>query len=296
MKEILTKNNDRLLLLEECEKKIGNYFRRGLEATVGIGQQLRKINDLELYLERGCRSINEYAFDAHGIDPRNVARFIGISQSAELFKSKGIDLPANETQLVELGRLEPEQQIQTWEVARKAAEEREENVTAAILRQAVENAKRALPPPATSPKAASRKSLDEPDLDLGSLTQPEEQNGSKGRIEVPRISLSEDGEEALEKIRRTCGDIVANAIENYTLQISERELRLWADQQDPDLLTHYIMHKGWSVSKAIGFENQTITENTKLSSLVLLAQANGGHYEADMEAFTVAVDMVNSDA
>lgn len=290
MKEIVTKDNNRLLLLEECEKKIGNYFRRGLEATVGIGQQLRKINDLELYLERGCRSINEYAFDCFGLPAAHTSRFMGISTSAELFKAKGIELPANETQLAELARLDPEHQIETWELVKKAAEAREEKVTAAIVRTAVDNAK--VVPASTSPPGAPRESLDEPDLDLGSLAPSEEQNGSKGRIEVPRISLSEDGEEALEKIRRTCGDVVADAIEHHRIQISERELILWSRQEDPDLLTHYIADLRWSVAKAVGFDRQAITEQTKLSKLIILAMANGGHYAADLETATVAVDMV----
>ena len=294
MKEILAKDNSRLLVLEECEKKIGNYFRRGLEATVGIGQQLRKINDLELYLERGCRSINEYAQDCHGLNAQATTRFIGISQSAELFKSKGIELPANETQLAELARLEPDRQLETWELVKKAAEVREETVTAANVRTAVDNAK--VVKLAPSPQPAPRKSLEEPDLDLGSLAPDSEQNGSTGRIEVPRISLSEDGEEALERIRRTCGEVVAEAIEGHRIQISERELILWANQEDPNLLTHYVAERGWSVSKAIGFETQNVTENTKLSKLFILAIANGGHFEVDMETATVSVDMAESDA
>src|ERR1700741_3716352 len=94
MKAIVTQEeNTRLTLLEDCERKIATALRRGIEATVSIGQQLSKINQMELYTEKGYKSLHQYCWDCYGFAPRSVSRFIGISTSAKVLKDAGMELP-----------------------------------------------------------------------------------------------------------------------------------------------------------------------------------------------------------
>ena len=295
-KELLKEENTRLLQLEECEHKIGNYFRRGLEATYGIGRELKKISDLELYLERGSRSLNEYAWDYHNLESRSVSRFLSVADTVMLLKDHGLELPSNESQVLELARIDPEQQPLVWERVLKAAEVREEQVTAFTVRKAVDlvvDNVRQLPPPAKTPAKGVRTPLDEEEQEPGPDLSAEQENGSQGRLELPsRISLTERGEAALERIRRLCGNQTADAIAELRLQISERELITWADHEDPAKLGRYITNLGFTVAKAIGFEAVTVTEKTTVYKLLQLAQANQGHYETETEGAKITVELL----
>jgi hypothetical protein len=288
-------DNTRLTLLEDCERKITSALRRGIEATVSIGQQLSKIDQMELYTERGYRTLNEYCWDCHSLDPRSVGRFMGISTSAKVLKDAGMELPLYESHVAELAELEPADQVLVWDRVVKSAEKRDEPITIDRVREAVRWRQKELEeqaePPTTKATGSARSSLEEPDLDLGSDLSEETSERSSGQPEAPtRITLTEDGEKDLERIRRLCGDPVADSIEYLHLQMSERELHLWAQQDDPHALVHYIFNLLWSVPKAIGFVRQAVTERTNVGRLLTLARANGGHFEAEMEGSKITVE------
>jgi len=288
--------NIRLTELEDCEHKIVTALRRGLEASVQIGLQLRKINEKELYLERGYKNFQQYCSDYQRLDHSTAYRLMGISQSVQVLKEAGLPLPDNESQVAELARLELDKQPEAWKRIVDAAEAREEPVTRELVRFTVQQAvaEDGAAKPTTVPKASAKSSLEEPDLDLGSNVSADEPKRSKGSTGAPppqRISLSEDGEKALDRIRRTCGDVVADAIEYKRLEITERDLIRWNEQEDPARLVHCVCDLRYTVPKAIEFIDQTISGSTPVRRLVLLAQANGGQYKAEFEQANITVIM-----
>jgi hypothetical protein len=299
MKQALVtqEENTRLTLLEDCERKISTALRRGIEATVAIGQQLIKIDEMELYLERGYRTLNEYCYDCHSLDSKTVHRFMGIADSAKVLKDAGMELPVYESHVAELAVLEPEDRALVWSRVIKSAEKRDEPITVDLVREAVGFRRKELEAqqaaPATKATGSARISLEEPDLDLGSdLSEPTAER-SKGQPEAPvprRITLTEDGERDLEHIRRLCGQVVADGIEYLRIPMTERELHLWAQEDDPNALTYYISELRWSVPKALGFVHQTVTERTNVGRLLTLARANKGHFEAEMEGAKITVE------
>jgi|SRR5215469_4190152 len=288
-KELLQEDNTRLLALEECEHKIGNHLRRGLDATVGIGRELDKINSQELYRERGSKSLNEYCLEAHGFEPRAVSRFLAVADTVALLKERGLDIPGNESQVLALAQVEPEQQPIIWDRVQRAAEIREEPITTFFIQKAIDNAREV---PATVATRGVKTSLDDPEEETKSNLPAAQQNGSTGRLELPsRISLSERGEAALESIRRHCGDAIAEAIEGLRLQVSERELITWADHESPAKLGQ-LVNRGFTVAKAIGFLATAVTEKTTVYKLLQLARANEGHYEAEAEGARITVELL----
>jgi len=288
--------NPRLVSLAECERKISTFMRRGIEATVGIGQQLLKIYTMELYKEKGYETLYKYCTEELQFDPRSVGRMMGIADSAKIFKDHGIELPANESQVAELTRLEPDQQPLVWERVQQLALADERSITAQLVRDAVDYRLRELEQaaPATKPNRSAKNALEEPDLDLGSNVSGQAPAASSGPAEPPpRITLTEEGEAALERIRRLCGEGVADAIEHLRVLISERELKLWAEQDNPQDLTHYVMNERWTVSKTIGFINQIVNERTPVGRLITMAMANKGHFEAELEGgIKITVDQL----
>jgi hypothetical protein len=283
--EIVHEENTRRVMLEDCERKILGFKRRGIEATIGIGLQLGKINELELYREKDYDNLAAYCAEELQLEARSVSRILAIANSAQVFKAHNKELPINESHLAELGRLEAEQQPLVWERVNQYAGKNEMVITTALVREVVSDWQEEHKPAATTPKDGARSALEEPDLDLGSNLSGEEAE----RSERPRINLSEDGERALERIRRTCGDAVADSIEYLSLEIPEKELIQWNEEDHPERLIHCIMNLGYSVSKAKSFVDQTISGSTPARRLVLLAQANGGQYKTELEQATITV-------
>lgn len=280
--------NSRLILLEDCERKIIQGFRRGLEASLTIGEQLKKIHENNLHEEKGFETFNEYCLKTFGIEPKTVSRLLTSVEIAKNLKDNGVELPANETQLLQLAPLEPARQVVVWRQCQDVAEKQEGPVTVEIVRTAVQFAQQE---EANSPANGLRPSLDEPDLDLSGLTPDSKPERSKRPTERSRVSLSEDGEADLERIRRICGDLAADAIENKTVEMSERELNQWAHHPDPASLRRYIIDLRWSVAKAIGFETQTIDDRTPISKLRELTYAHGGSFEVEVDSLKITLEV-----
>jgi hypothetical protein len=289
--EIVHEENTRRVMLEDCERKIMGFKRRGIDATIGIGLQLGKINELELYKEKDYDNLAAYCAEELQLEARSVTRILAIANSAQVFKAHDKELPINESHLAELGRVEAEQQPLVWERVNQYAGKNEMVITTALVREVVSDwqEEHKQPTAATKPKDGARSALEDPDLDLGSNLSDEQAKPSGGPLERPRINLSEDGEKALERIRRTCGDAVADSIEYLSLEIPEKELIQWNEEDHPERLIHCIMNLGYSVSKAKSFVDQTISGSTPARRLVLLAQVNGGQYKTELEQATITV-------
>jgi hypothetical protein len=258
----LKDEKQRYAKLLECEEVISNAGRRGLEATRDIGTQLQIIEEEKLYLDRGCKSLNEYAEIYLKIDRFMVARILNITERTELLEQNNLRLPSNESQLLALKNVPDDKLPEAWQRILDEEDRTERPLTAKTIRLEVEKAH------PVKRRPGVQTALDE---------EPEESDNGE-TAEPPaakkRISLSETGEAALERIRRHAGDVYANAIEDMTVPISERELRKWADEEPWMIkkLGYYLVDQRWSLSQALKYEAQAISAQTTVQELIVMAK------------------------
>lgn len=289
MKEVaLRKDQERTVLLEKHEKE---YFRlkdRVQHDLIGMALHLLAIRDQKLYEDRGFLNFSDYCVEWLEMDPETLRRRIIAAEVHKSLKDSGVsESPVVESHLLELDRLEPEQRAQVWREILKDTEDNEEKLTAEFVRKAVNKAlgpkikqlssvvQAATP---RMPKDGAANALAEPDLDLGSDLPGPTQEGSKSRI-----SLNQEGEEALVRIRDLCGEMVAKAIESGTLEISQRELVQWSDYEHPEHLTDDILRNRYTVTRAINRDTEQITAKTTVGKLLDLARVRKGFFETEVE-------------
>lgn len=262
-----------LASLEDYEQKIKSAFRRGLEATCSIAAELGKIQAGKLYEQRGYATFGDYVRDHLGIARQTMERIISISETVDLLKKAGLALPMNETQAVELGRLEPDQRPHLWSGLLSEAERTEQILTAEDIRRAVDQFSIRRPP------QTGRRAPIEIEMTDNGDEPPVKEKKVKGVV-VPEVGLvlTEKGEAALARIQKLCGPEVAQAIENGSLPLSEKEIKLWAEQDEPVVkaLLMYVADLRWTVSKAIAFESQPMEADTDADTMITIARARGG--------------------
>jgi hypothetical protein len=280
-----------LVVLEECEHKIRLAFQRGLEATCTIAAELRKIKDRELWQLRDCSSFSDYVDKHLPLDRRSITRIIDIGPVVERLRDAGLQLPENESQVAELISLEPDAQPEVWKTVLAAAEQLEQPITRDFVRRAVEFHDRQQP----EPEKEEQKSDDRPGvktaLDLEEKAPEPKDDGAPARTKIPeRVSFSEKGEAALERIGRLCGKSVREAIEKGNLPISERDLIKWSQEEDSmvEALKYYVVDQRWRVDKAIQFENRNpqVKAETTMGDLVTIIKARGGRLSFVFEGIT----------
>jgi hypothetical protein len=246
-------------------------FRRGLDASRQIGEQLQIIEEDQLYLDRGYSSLNEYAQDYLKINRFGVARCLHVAQTLQLLEDNNLRLPKNETQVLEMQKL-PAQQIPAfWQQQLDEQDRIERPLTGKAIREEVKKAK---------PRAGVKTPLDEPGGDNGETVKAEA---------ATRIKLTEEGEAALERIRRhagdelrktpegkelRAGDMYANAIEDMTVPITERNLIAWADEKPWMIkrLAFLLVDQRWTWAEAIKYEAEAISEQTSVAELLIMAK------------------------
>jgi hypothetical protein len=272
----LKDEQQRYAQLLECEQVIRNARRRGMEAVLEIIAQLDIIDREELYRDLGYQSVNQYAEKHLGFSRQTVARYLSDARTVKLLRENNLPLPENESQIAELNKLSktPDRIPLFWQQMLDEKDRIERPLTRETVRQEV---RKALPP---RPRGGVKTALDE---------EPEDEAGGNGQVtKVPqakaRISLSEKGEAALERIRRHAGDSYANAIEDMTVPISERDLCKWADQEDWMLkkLGYYLVDQRWSLSQALKYEAQAISEQTTVAELIIMAKYSQKPGELDI--------------
>lgn len=280
-------DDSRLVFLEQQEKHIVFHCRRGLEASYAIANALRIIIGQELFSERGYDNFIDYASACLPFDSRTANRLLDVADTIDLLKEAGLALPANESQIAELARLNKDVQARAWEQIQNAAEQAETPITVRVVRTAVDLLGQSAPKePPKEPKTPA----DELEAELPGRGT----DGKSKPLPAPpkRIMLSETGEAALERIGRLCGKEASSAIEELRVPISERELTKWA-QQDNEMvksLGHYVLDQRWSVAKALAFEERAITPFTPLGNLLALARAHQGRYLVEFEGFDVRIE------
>jgi hypothetical protein len=233
-------------------------------------------------MERAYESFSRYVEEYMQCDRHTIDRIIELSQIAQLIEGAGLRLPANETLLRELTKLEPERQKIIWQAITEGFESDE--ITPKIVRIAVEQElKRQSSPSAPETKEQKIQSGVRTALDMDNGEKEEGQTqeapAAQPKAVAPgRITLTQEGEDALDRIRALCGDRTAEGIEKGYVSISERELIKWADQSDVTVrnLQHYICELRWSVRKALDYEERIIDGESTLNQLIVLARARGG--------------------
>ena len=294
-KEIISaeENAAATLALEECENRIRTACRRGIEATRAIGKELWKIKNHDLYKVRWAL-FSDYVTEDLRLDTTSANRMIDIYDVMQRLEGADIEqLPENESQAFELSKLDPERQPLVWKKVLISCEQDDKPVTVAKVKIAVEGeekklaaAKQAKRPPAAPP--AKPKGV-EVGLNLDS--------GNGEDTPAPEtIGLTEQGEAALARVRRLCGDEVADAILYKRVTISERELRLWAEQDDIRVnnLSHYICNLNWTVNKALNYEDRMIDGGTLVDTLITMCRARGGQLHVTHDDARISVTILAS--
>src|SRR5258706_4704129 len=256
-----------LQAMEECELKINNAWHKGIEASFVIGRELEKIRSQELFRALGYDSFHAYVKERQ--DPRSMRRQLAVLGTVQALKAANLPLPANESQVVELARLDDETQPLVWQrLLTLRDKDPEKPITVGRVRAAVEF-ELAARPARTGVKTT---------LDLDG-------NGAA-------IKLDEEGERALNRIRRLCGDPIADSIVRLNIVISERDLIKWAEQDDAMVkqLAYYIAQR-WSVTKALAFENRDLSGMTTVNDMIALASARGGTLEFKFQKTKITVEV-----
>lgn len=253
---------------EDSENKIRSAFRRGLLATCEIAKELHKIFEGELYSDV-TKDFNEYVTEYLRIDIRTYRRIIAVSQTIAQLQNAGLELPANETQAAELARLDAPLRPRVWNDLVIRAEREEKALTTDDVRRAVEIAEQLAPEP--------RKAEVEVDMDLGD-TNGDEPAKRKPQAEEAVVVLSEKGEAALNRIRKVCGDEIADAIIDGTKAMTERDIRNWAefDNEMMRQLVFFVFDQNYPLTKAVAFVSKEIDDSTDVGKLVLIASSRGG--------------------
>ena len=76
-------------------------------------RQLHKILSQELYTVK-TNNFNEYVTNFQRIDIRTYRRIVAVSQTVHQLQEAGLELPANETQVAELARLDAPIRARVW--------------------------------------------------------------------------------------------------------------------------------------------------------------------------------------
>lgn len=277
----LSADTARKTALEDCENKIKSAFRRGLLATCDIAKELHKILKDELYTEV-TPEFTEYLTISLRMDLRTYRRIIAVSQTIAQLQHAGLELPANETQAAELARLKAPLRPKVWsDLLSRALREEKNGLTTEDVKHAVEAAEEAaeaLRPAEEPARSGGGIEVDMEDQDNGAAAPAAKK--AKPPVQEGEVVLTEKGEAALNRIRKICGDLIANAVASGTRAMTEREIRNWAEYDDAmmRLLVYYIVDQNWPLSKAVAFENKAskIEDSTDVHDLILIAAARGG--------------------
>src|SRR5260370_5126430 len=147
MKDLsVEKESARFLALQECEHRIVSGYRRGLEATCAIAKEFLKINKEKLYEERGCETFSDYVQTYLQLSWRSTTRILAVARAVEVLRTAGLRLPANQSQVEELTRLDEAKQPEVWQLLLKAEEMEEVPLTASAIEKAVDLALQARVP------------------------------------------------------------------------------------------------------------------------------------------------------
>lgn len=299
MDEIVLTQQDKehmTLALEECHNRITAALKRGLEAYKMLSRELHKIESESLFLVV-AETFDDWARKNLGFESRDIKRIHSIATSVTVLERAALELPSNEAQVMELGRLNPELQPVVWQKCLRINEIDGIPITSDNIRKVVDREIASAKQPPPPPKPPIGKGVDAP-LDLGDSQKAQAAaagSTSSAPAQPPkRITLTERGEKALSRLRTLCGDSLANALENGSLPLAERDIIRWGEEQDSQLvknLVHYVSHLRWSLAKSLAYENQLVDSETTVDQLVTFARARSGRFATSHEDAKIIVEL-----
>ena len=268
--------------LAEAERKIQQASRDTVQSIRIIGQELTKIEEEELYEVMGKNDFQEYVEFHLRLDYRMARAWMRASQALSLLDQQKLQLPYNQSQVLELTKLKtPEVLVGVWQKILDFCDREQKVVTYDMVRDAVaaqrtkanELVTRARKP------APAKKGIE---IDLGD-------NGAA----KPASLWSEEGEKALNRIRRLCGDEIADAVDSKNPQVPERDLLKWAEQEAEMVknLAYWIVHKRWTVRKALAYEENAVNESTTVRELIDFASSRGGRASVQFEEARITIEI-----
>jgi hypothetical protein len=256
--------------LKECRMQIEEGKKRGRDAIRSMALALIRIRDERLYEEDGYDGFNDYVTSELNWDRLAAWRVIHAGETIMALEAGKVDIaliPNEEHHLVLLHQIPAPELPRAWIDGLRYLEEQNKQVTTANIKRLIKAAKAQIEEEAQEePKGVN------PPLIVG--------DGE----EEQRKSFSEEAENALEMIGEYAGDDVKAAIEKGMIKIAERDLIRWADE-DPVMiknLAYYIVNEGWSLNKALEYEQTTFDELTTIEAIARFAEARGGAYETEI--------------
>ena len=244
--------------------------KRGRDAIRSMALALIRIRDERLYEEDGYDGFNDYVTSELNWDRLAAWRVIHAGETIMALEAGKVDIaliPNEEPHLVLLHQIPAPELPRAWIDGLRYLEEQNKQVTTANIKRLIKAAKAQIEEEAQEePKGVN------PPLIVG--------DGE----EEQRKSFSEEAENALEMIGEYAGGDVKAAIEKGMIKIAERDLIRWADE-DPVMiknLAYYIVNEGWSLNKALEYEQTTFDELTTIEAIARFAEARGGAYETEI--------------
>lgn len=278
--------------LDDCANKIRINLRRGLEATCAIARELYKIKADKLYEVAGYKDYDKYLEDEFEFSDRTARRITQVSQTCFQLLKEGLQLPDNESQVTELSRVEEPLRPRFWNNLLIQYEKEEKPLTADAVRYAVDDYLKSAP---AAPQSSGGIEVEMPDSSSTSSngSKPGATAAAKPQVQEGQVVLSEKGEAALARIRKVCGDEVAQAIEEGTKAMTERDIKAWADYDNGMMktLTYYLFDRNWTLTKAVNFANKDIEDSTDVADLLLIARARGGFVELKVGKAKITVEV-----
>ena len=288
MSQIVVKETERYTALKEAERRIATLAQRAVNEAIAMGHEFMRIRDEKLYEAAGYDRFSEYVEIELTWSYREVSRLMNVSLTARNLEAAGLRLPSNESQLLALGRLPPEKQAATYEEILVKCEKKDLPVTVALIDDTVERELKVNPTPAGAVKTG----IEVPDLtaDLADAI-----SGSAYSETRARMSLDEEGEAALVRIKDLCGEAVGEAIEFMSVPLSQKELVRWASLEEAlvKAMAHYIVHERWNLTQALRYESRSINGdgNTTVKEMLHWARSRGGYYALQIDRAIVTVQI-----
>lgn len=260
--------------LQEIEQVIRESIATGRKAIRQVGVALAEIQGEELWRlsEKEHKDFYGYAYDAFGLERWNVNYAINAERAFHYLEQASLKPPLNDTQAAVLGKLDADRQPRVWKRIIEQCEKQDLDITVSRVRDAV---------------------------------QQEQENGKKG-IQVDlsdeegegELLLTEEGEEALARIKALCGGAVEQAIrQQKNAKVTEDAIKKWASQSDEtvEALPYYVFGQSWTVRKALNYLSQIIEADTEVDELVLMARNRGGHFSGRYQDARIIVDIPKID-
>lgn len=280
-KTVEKSRHDQLL---DAEQKIQQASRDTVESIRIIGNELTRIEENELYEVLGKNDFQEYVEVCLRLDYRMARAWMRAATALTLLDKEKLQLPYNQSQVLELTKLKsPEMLVGVWRKILDFCDEKKKVVTFELVKDAVAAQRTKTNEYVTRARVTTPKPAKGIDIDLGD-------NGT----EAPTSTFTEDGEKALNRIRRLCGDEIADAIRAENPKVQERDIIKWAEQDTEMVktLAYWIVQKRWTLRKAMAYEESAINESTTVQELVDLARSRGGRAQVEFDDARLTVEIM----